>query len=148
MIDDEDQRSERPDDDSDSPDQQQEPYEVGYGKPPVEHRFAKGASGNRKGRPKSARSFRTEILEVLTSKVTIKEGGKSRKISTSMATLQRLRQRALSGDFKAMDKLLLLALQYLPDGEGPKLKTLLQEDEALLKQYRRQIKEESNGDGD
>ena len=31
-------------------------YEVGYAKPPTEHRFRKGASGNPSGRPKGARN--------------------------------------------------------------------------------------------
>ena len=32
------------------------PYEVGYAKPPVEHLFTKGSSGNLRGRPKGAMS--------------------------------------------------------------------------------------------
>lgn len=140
--------SDQSEESAEKPDDQQNRYHVGYCKPPREHRFPKKTSGNPKGRPKSARSFKTEVLEVLNSKVTVTEGGKSRKITTSLATLHRLRQRALSGDLKAIEKILLLALQHLQNGEGPQLKTLLQEDEELLKEYRRQIKEGFDGNED
>ena len=32
------------------------PYKVGYARPPVEHRFRRGQSGNPRGRPRGARS--------------------------------------------------------------------------------------------
>lgn len=32
------------------------PYKVGYGRPPTEHRFRKGCSGNPRGRPRGARN--------------------------------------------------------------------------------------------
>jgi hypothetical protein len=35
------------------------PYDVGYGKPPVQTRFRKGQSGNPKGRGKGSRNFAT-----------------------------------------------------------------------------------------
>ncbi|MES2699574.1 MAG: DUF5681 domain-containing protein [Pseudomonadota bacterium] len=37
------------------------PYEVGYAKPPAEHRFAKGRSGNPRGRPKGAKNKPTGV---------------------------------------------------------------------------------------
>jgi hypothetical protein len=36
-------------------------YQVGYGKPPEQHRFQKGVSGNPSGRPKGTKGKKTEI---------------------------------------------------------------------------------------
>lgn len=36
-------------------------YEVGYGKPPAEHRFVKGRSGNPRGRPKGAKNKSSQV---------------------------------------------------------------------------------------
>src|SRR5258708_33036230 len=37
-------------------------YEVGYGKPPRETRFANGQSGNPRGRPSGAKNFKTLLI--------------------------------------------------------------------------------------
>ena len=42
-------------------------YKVGYGKPPKEHRFKKGQSGNPRGRPKGAKSRKPARPEERTS---------------------------------------------------------------------------------
>ncbi len=42
--------------------------EVGYGKPPAEHRFQPGKSGNPGGRPKGAKGRRATVKRVLMEK--------------------------------------------------------------------------------
>ena len=56
-------------------------YEFGYGKTPVETRFKKGQSGNPRGRPKSSKSRRAVIDEVLDTKVLVTIGGKRRRVT-------------------------------------------------------------------
>ncbi len=84
-------------------------YNIGYGKPPITGRFRKGTSGNPKGRPKEARNFKTDVREVLNSKVAITENGRTRRVTSQRATLMRLREKALKGDARAIEKLIELA---------------------------------------
>ena len=87
-------------------------YEIGKGKPPKATQFRPGQSGNPKGRPKGRRNFATEIDEVLKAPVPISENGRTRKVTSRMATLLRLRKKALEGDGRAMDRFLEFALAH------------------------------------
>ncbi len=84
-------------------------YTVGYGKPPKSGQFKKGKSGNTKGRPKGARNFRTEVEDILRSKVTVTYAGKPKSVGTAMAALMRLKEKALKGDQRALERLLAYA---------------------------------------
>ena len=87
-------------------------YDVGYGKPPVHSRFKPGQSGNSKGRPKGVRNFKTDVQTTLKASVRVTRGGKPRNVSTQEAALLRLREKALGGDARALDRLLALAQVY------------------------------------
>ena len=67
-------------------------YEVGYGKPPRETRFAKGQSGNPRGRPSGAKNFKTLLSEALNEPVIVTENGGRRKVTKRQAIITSARQ--------------------------------------------------------
>jgi hypothetical protein len=78
---------------------------VGYRKPPKSSRFAKGQSGNPKGRPKGSK--RTIPYDtVLGRKVTITERGRQREVTAAEAFLLHMAQGGLKGDASQADLLL------------------------------------------
>ena len=93
-------------------------YDVGRGKPPVSGQFPKGKSGNPSGRPRGTKNFATDVEEILNTKVKVQENGKSVKVSSQKATLMRLREKALNGDARSMDRLLTLAEQQSANKEA------------------------------
>ncbi|PLX35622.1 MAG: hypothetical protein C0605_09170 [Hyphomicrobiales bacterium] len=84
-------------------------YEVGYAKTPIHSRFKKGQSGNPKGRPKGQKNAATIIQKALNEKVTVNVNGHRRKMSKLEASLQVVQQKALKGDLKAFQQLIILA---------------------------------------
>ncbi|WP_052261272.1 DUF5681 domain-containing protein [Ruegeria sp. ANG-S4] len=81
-------------------------YEVGYRKPPKEHRFEKGRSGNPKGRPKGAKGVNASLKRELGAKITVREGNREMRISKAEAIAKRLTAGALKGDTKLLTALL------------------------------------------
>ena len=89
----------------------------GYGNPPKKHQFKKGRSGNPKGRPKGTKNLRADILSTLKTPIHLTIDGKLKKVSTQKAVLLRLREKALKGDQRAVEKLLTLAAIYNDDDD-------------------------------
>jgi hypothetical protein len=78
-------------------------YEIGYGKPPKATRFKKGQSGNPAGAKKKVAvdDVRVMVEEVLAELITLRDGGKDRKVSRLEAMLRTQILNGLKGDSKA-----------------------------------------------
>lgn len=77
-------------------------YEVGYKRPPREHQFKPGQSGNPKGRPKKNNNFAEDVLEEMSEMITVQENGKLKKITKKRALAKRLIADSLSGKVSAI----------------------------------------------
>jgi hypothetical protein len=98
-----------------------DPYEVGFGKPPRAMQFKPGRSGNPAGRPRGAKNFATAIEQELDARVTVTENGRRRRISKREVIAKHLVNKAASGDLKAIPLLLneARAQENNPAGSGP-----------------------------
>jgi hypothetical protein len=85
-----------------------DPGKGGYGRPPSDDRLKPGHSGNPNGRPKGARSLRSDFNKVLKKRVPIREGGKPRYARRQEIILLKLLAKALQGQTKAAGQLLAM----------------------------------------
>ena len=110
-------------------------YDVGYAKPPKHSRFKKGRSGNPKGRPKGSRNFSTDVKETLEEPVRVTSQGKARTVSTQHAALMRLKEKALGGDARALDRVIELARLYNDDEMAEAASRMDATDAEILSDY-------------
>tara|TARA_R100001163_G_C4997016_1_gene147571 strand:- start:111 stop:521 length:411 start_codon:yes stop_codon:yes gene_type:complete len=119
--------------------------DIGYKKPPKKHQFKPGQSGNKKGRPKGTKNLKTDLMEELAEMITIKEGGKAKKISKQRAMLKSLAVKAVQGDLRASNTLLTMTIKLLTDeGELPEEQELTATDKAVLDAFSKKIISEIN----
>jgi hypothetical protein len=120
------------------PREQREDYEVGYGKPPRHTRFAKGQSGNPRGRPRGAKNFNTLLEEALDEPVTVTENGGRRKVSKRQAIVTQLVNRSASADFRAIKILLdkLRDIERETEPASPETAEFGEADQKVLEQIR------------
>ncbi len=92
-------------------------YEIGYGKPPREHQFKSGHSGNPKGRPKLAKDFKTDLAEELEEVIEVNEFGKKKATTKQRAYIKRVVAGALSGNTTFTRILAQLIAKYGKEAE-------------------------------
>lgn len=98
-------KKEKEPDPSDEENAQEQPYQVGFRKPPLKNRFPKGKSGNPAGRPRHAHTFEEMILAELAAPVILINAGRRQKIKTDRALVKQLREEALKGNAKSRQEL-------------------------------------------
>jgi len=108
-------------------------YEVGYAKPPTHSQYGSGQSGH-PGRRKGVRNLKTDVKRTLAMPVRVKEAGRTRTKSTQEAALMVLRERALNGNTRALDRIVELAFRFNNDEAG-QAQQLTADDRAILAAY-------------
>ncbi len=112
---------------------------VGYKKPPRQHRFKPGQSGNPKGRKKGSISLEDVILKELLSKVKIREGDKEHKVTKISALIKSRTNTALKGDRHAYaDVMKLFERADIDLQKAAKTMDLSQEDQQILALFKKQ----------
>ena len=107
--------------------------DVGYCRPPEEHRFKAGSSGNPRGRPKRRESVYETAGRVMAEPVHASAGGKTVKLSTIKALFRRTCTEALRGDVRAMKRAFELIFTLQPPGRDPADEQMAQRREAANK---------------
>lgn len=107
----------------------------GYGRPPKHSQFKKGQSGNPRGRPKNASSFKTDLAAELQEKLVLTENGKERKITKQRAFIKTLTAAAIKKDIRAVTALLACMRYFGVGAEEPPAESVDIEDLDLLETY-------------
>ena len=110
-------------------------YKVGYGRPPKATQFKPGQSGNPKGRKAKPKSVQEQMRMVLSKKVEISEGGKTKRLTLQEVMLRNIANKAAKGDLRAASFVLgLLNSEAASESDTIDQHKLSNEDLALFEQ--------------
>ena len=107
-------------------------YDVGYGRPPKYARFKPGHSGNPNGRPRGTKNLKSDLMEELSERINISEGGKPKKLSKQRALVKSLTAKAIKGDAKAISTIINLLVRVLAVAEEEIETNLISEDDMAI----------------
>jgi hypothetical protein len=127
------------------------PYKVGFGKPPRNNQFKKGASGNPNGRPKGRKNLATVLERELQQKVVINENGQRKTITKLEAAIKQVVNKAAGGDLVALKQLHALVRSSEEGGvEEPQQEQefLRENDEKVMKNILRRFERTVKGGSD
>ena len=121
--------------------------DVGYKRPPVDHQFKPGQSGNKRGRPKGSKNEATIINGILGRKIKTTQNGKTRQISLLEAIHLKFAEEALRGNPKAA-AFLLARKQLIESIEQPATTVLDMDDRNVLESFVKEMEEKFKKKGD
>ena len=101
-------------------------YPVGKGRPPVQTRWKPGQSGNPKGRPKGHRNIRSELLQIASQKITVRDGNAERRVSLLAANFYAHAIKGAKGDARSSSLVFNLAekMKVVPPEESYDIETV------------------------
>jgi len=114
---------------------EQEDEKVGYRKPPTRTRFQPGVSGNPDGRRKGSVNLKTDLRSELSELIHIREGERSLKVSKQRAMLKAMVAKALKGDARAANVVLMLAGRLFEPEVAEEVPALTSDDQAILERF-------------
>ncbi len=110
----------------------QKMYEVGKGKPPKEHQFKTGQSGNPKGRPKGSKNVNHILTRILGEKVTMTDAGKKMVVDKLEGAIRVMVNKSFEGSPQSL-RLLLEVLEHSGGSpQAPSENPFTDEDHATL----------------
>jgi hypothetical protein len=92
-------------------------YEVGYRRPPRHSRFQKGQSGNPRGRKKGSVNVETALRKAFFEIITVRDAGKSKKMTKLEVAYAQLANKAAAGDWRALKLMTQLLERFGKDGD-------------------------------
>jgi Family of unknown function (DUF5681) len=121
-------------------DKKEHSYEIGYGKPPQTSRFAKGQSGNPKGRPKGSKNLASVVLRESRQRVRVNGPGGSRTVTKLEAAIMQIGNKAAQGEFRAARELFSLVQRSEMEVSSEMVPDAFQEaDQNVLQNLHRRI---------
>jgi hypothetical protein len=118
---------------------------IGPGNPPLKYKFAKGQpSANPHGRPLKSRNLKTELTEELNEEISVREGGRAKRISKARAIVKTSVAKALQGSDKAALTIFNLAVKTgVHEAVPPNADEISAGREAIVERFRARARAEA-----